>query len=630
MFFSISNRSKKYPLLGVCLFVLVSTISLNAKVGKARLTKAEARQRLILQDLRRSKDLAAFNEAIAYASQIGQYAVADSLADRARPILKRSNDSLLYYEHLRLKGRLYTILNRYPKALDLFGKSLRYYQNNELWEQEGEVLVNIIEFYRSSGMYSEARSEVRYLTKHPDFEKLSPRVKAMVFHRFAAIINERTKDLDSTILISNLSLAYSESDSILAEMGTSYLELGYAYSQKKESRAIYYFEQAYKVFEEQGRVHYMCNAIMHIASYLLRVSANEQALTYLDSAIAMASPYNLPGFLNVAYEKKAKVLARLGEFEEAYELRDSAALLHTNDVQVRFSDNLAIQSRRFQTQIAESRQKALESERLQIAEENRRNRLIQQVFIASLVLLLIIIGGLYFFFTRIKRNNEHLEESERALFGANQELLNTLEEKDGLIEEVHHRVKNNLQLITSLIRVQQFQQRDNMSPQSQQMVDDILSRVTAMAVVHERLYAQQHISKLRAKEYFTELLGELQTIGGQLNHPLKINIEARDEQLEVSHGIALGMICSELVSNSLKYAFGGVAKPQIDVSIQKIVEGGRYKVLFTYRDNGKGFKQDVKMGMGNRLITLFSRQLEGKHILNSDDQFYFSLEYREE
>lgn len=630
MFFSIKQLSKKQRLFGLLFVLFIFTLPLSAKVGKPRLTKAEARQRLILQDLRRSKDLADFNAAIEHATQIGQYAVADSLVDRSRPLLNRSEDSLVYYEHLRLKARLYTILNRYPKALELFSKSLQYYQDNKLWEQEGRVIANVIEFYRSSGMYNEARSEVRYLTQHPDFEKLSSKVKAIAFHRFAAVINEGSRNLDSTILISNKSLSYSEPDSILDEMGTSFLELGYAYSHKKESRAIYYFEQAYRVFEEQGRIHYMCNAVLHIASYFMRVRSDEQALEYLDSAISMASPYELPGFLNVAYEKKAKVLARMGQYQEAFALRDTAALLYETDVQVRFTDNLAIQSRRFQTQISESRQRALESERLQVAEESRRNSLIQQVFIASLIVLLFILAGLYFFFTRIKRSKEHLEESERALFGANQELLNTLEEKDGLIEEVHHRVKNNLQLITSLIRVQQFQQKDNMSPQSQQMVDDILSRVTAMAVVHEKLYAQQHISQLRAKEYFTELLSELQTIGGQLNHPLVINIEARDEQLEVSHGIALGMICAELVSNSLKYAFKDVDKPQIDVGIQKRTEAGIDKVLFTYRDNGKGFKQDSKMGMGNRLISLFSRQLEGKYTLKSDNQFYFSLEYKEE
>jgi len=623
--------SKIKPLRFLIVVLLFSTTAVFAnRPIKPRLTKAQHKQELILKELRGSKDLGEYNKAVAHATEIGDYRVADSLVDRARILLKRSEDSILYYEHLRIKARLYTILNRYPEALAYFKQALLFYQSNGRWEKEGEVLVNLVEFYRHSGLYNEGRREALFLINNPSFEGLSNHVKAAAYHRLAAICNEHHRNPDSVILLSNRSLTYSEPDSLLDDMGTSYLELGYMYAHEQEERAISYFEKAYAVFRKQGRIHYMCNSIMRIASYYMRIGDNWQALTYIDSAIQMAAPYYLPGFTYVALEKKSKLKARLGQYQEAYALRDSAAILYQGASRKRFTENLAIQSRRFKTELSDSRLQAWESEREKAFQKSRSQRILQRAITALLILLILLLIGLYYFFTRLKRNKDDLEVSEKALHGANQELINTLNEKDGLIEEVHHRVKNNLQLITSLIRVQQFQQKEHMSPESMRMVDDILGRVTAMAVVHEKLYSQQQISQLRAKEYFSELIAELQTLGGQFNKDLKISIEAADVVLEVSHGIALGMICTELVANSLKYAFEGVEEPQINIEITKFKEEEGNRVSFTYRDNGAGFKAESKMGMGNRLILLFSRQLEGRHHFETEGKFFFSLEYREE
>lgn len=627
----VRSASMKWTLRVMILFIL-ATLNLQAlsRPGKPRLTKAEKRQRAMLRKLKGSDQLVEYNQAIHQATEIGQYLIADSLIDRSRYLLNHCSDSLVYYEHQRLKARLYTILIRYPEALRLFKSCLLYYQRHGRWNKEGLVTVNLIEFYRSAAMYREARKELKLLINSASFEDLSTGVKARAYHRFAAVLNESGGDLDSVIMLSQQSLAYSEPDSLLDEMATSYLEIGYAYAQQKQSRAIYYFRKSAQVFKQQSKVHYYCNSLVNIASYYMRVRANKQALAYLDSAISYAQPYSLPGFKAVAYEKLAKTYARLGNPTKAYVLRDSSAILFREELQSRFSDNLAIQSRRFKTEIAESRMRAWESERRKVLEENRRSILIQRIVSISLISLILVLIAFYYFYSRLRRGARNLEISEKALYAANEELLNTLEEKDGLIEEVHHRVKNNLQLISSLIRVQQFQHKGKLEPEATQMVDDILNRVTAMAVVHEKLYTQQQISQLRAREYFEELIYELQTIGFQTNKNLVIEVEAEDVRLNTSHGIALGMICTELVANSMKYAFKEQDAPRIMIKIEKQVKRDYSEVRFNYRDNGPGFKKNAKLGMGNRLILLFCRQLEGKYSFETEGQFGFNLTYREE
>lgn len=600
------------------------------KPSQKKRSPQERKQQAALEKLRGSKELADYSKAIETSTALGLYTKADSLITISMPIARRCKDSVEYYEFLRVQARLFTILNRYNEALRLFEDCLDFQRQKGFWEQEGLVLVNLMEFYRSINQYALAREEVNYLINHPNFEQLSNKVKAIAYHRFAAVMGEYKRDLDSTILLSNISLSYSEPDSLLDEMGTSYLELGFAYIQLKEARAIAYFDKAFEVFQKQKRIHYMCNTLMHIAGYYMRVQNDEIALRYLDSARSLGKPYELPGFIPTLYEKKAKVLYRLGFGDEAYILRDSSAILKKAELDQRFSDQLVLQARRFQTDLALSRLRIAESEQKQILEEASSKDLQRNLILAALGVLILFVIGLYYFFRRLARSKQHLEESQSALFGANQELINTLNEKDGLIEEVHHRVKNNLQLITSMIRVQQFQQQDVMTQESKAMVNEILNRVSAMAVVHEKLYAQQQISQLRAKEYFSGLIQELKTLGGSFHKRLDVEVEAEDVILGVTQGIALGMILSELVSNSLKHAFVMQDHPLIRIHIQKTQEGGRAKVSFAYEDNGQGYEEKSEMGMGNRLVMLFIRQLEADYELDSKDRFYLKLAYWED
>lgn len=611
-------------------FLMVAAPLWATKPGKYRHSPGEKKQSKIIQEIRGSQDLEALSKAIESSTELGYYSEADSLVNISIPIAKRCTDSVQYYEHLRVQARLYTILKRYSEALRLFKKSLQFQREKGFWEQEGLVLVNIIEFYRSINQHQLALQEINYLIKHPRFEDLSPLVKAKVYHRFAAVINELKHDMDSVIILSHRSLAYSVPDSLLDPMGTSYLELAYAYTHKKEARAISYYEKAFKVFNAEQRLHYMANTLLQIATYHIIVRNNKEALIYVDSAMHFAEPYDFPGFLYTALEKKSKILYRLGRGAEAYELRDTAAFLRDAAVQKRFSDRLILQSRRFQTDLAISRLNAAEIEQKQILEEARSQDLQRRFTLITLGVLVVVVLGLIYFYRRLTLNKQHLEESQSALFGANQELINTLNEKDGLIEEVHHRVKNNLQLITSMIRVQQFQQQDKLTEEAKDMVNEILNRVSAMAVVHEKLYAQQQISQLRAKEYFTGLVEELKTLGGSFQKRLNVEVEAEDVILGVSQGIALGMILSELVSNSLKHAFVMQDQPLIRITINKENVDGKSKVIFSYEDNGRGYDPKSVMGMGNRLVMLFMRQMEAKHELDTKDRFYLKLAYWED
>jgi len=612
------------------LILCLSLVAWGKKPGKLKRSPTDQKERALMRNLKANESLIAYSEAIDQTTELGLYLKADSLINAALPLARRTQDSLAYYEFLRVQARLFTIMQRYPLALNYFKKALLYYQRENLWQQEGELTVNLIEFYRSSGQHPLALREVGFFVEDPRFEELSPLVKAKAYHRFAAIVAEYRQDPDSTILLSNRSLEYSTPDSLLGPMATSFNEIGYAYTKKKEARAIAYYEKSYEVFRRQHRVHYMCNALKNISLYYNRVQSYEQALVFIDSAISIAKPYTLPGFKGVAYAQKARVLFQLGRYREAYQYRDSASGLSLEFTRKRYDGELAIQSKRFETELNYNRMRAIDSERKQILEEAKSKDWRQGVYLFLLLILLGAVIGFLYFYRRLQRSKEHLEESQSALYGANQELINTLYEKEGLIEEVHHRVKNNLQLITSMIRVQQFQQQDKMSEESKAMVNEVLSRVSAMAVVHEKLYSQQQISQLRAKEYFSVLVEELRTLGGSFNKPLRVEVDAEDVVLGVSQGIALGMILSELVSNSLKHAFVMQDEPLIRLSIRKEKQGNRFRVVFSYEDNGKGYDSGVATGMGNRLINLFSRQMEAEQELDTLNRFYLKLAYWEE
>lgn len=204
------------------------------------------------------------------------------------------------------------------------------------------------------------------------------------------------------------------------------------------------------------------------------------------------------------------------------------------------------------------------------------------------------------------------------------EVTKSLREKEVLLQEVHHRVKNNLQVMSSLIKLQSHYIKDE---QMLDMMKETGSRIQSMAIVHTKLYNTKDYDKIDFGEYVRSLAENFATTYGFKMKNIKIKINIEDILLNIDTAIPCGLIINELVSNSVKYAFPDNRTGEIFISLNK---NDNRKFLLTVRDTGIGAPQNKDIGksdtLGIQLVTLLSKQMNGHmEILNEKGK---GLEFR--
>jgi PAS domain S-box-containing protein len=195
-----------------------------------------------------------------------------------------------------------------------------------------------------------------------------------------------------------------------------------------------------------------------------------------------------------------------------------------------------------------------------------------------------------------------------------------LEEKNALLQEVHHRVKNNLQVISSLLSLQ-ADRLDN--PQTLAVLEDTQSRVAAIAAIHEQLYASKDLSSIEFGPYLQSLVRSLFGLHGPKKDGIALNVDAANVVLNVQQAMPLGLIANELVINALKHAFPQNQSGMITVSLSYTSAGAaggdpmqEDLVQLKIEDNGVGLPPDKDISqvqsMGFNLVNLLVQQLHGK------------------
>jgi ammonium transporter len=207
----------------------------------------------------------------------------------------------------------------------------------------------------------------------------------------------------------------------------------------------------------------------------------------------------------------------------------------------------------------------------------------------------------------------------------------SLKEKEVLLREIHHRVKNNMQVISSLLRLQSSNVKDE---HQIEMLKESQNRIKAMALIHEKLYRSKDLANINFNDYIKNLVNDLflsyKVSTGRVS--LKMNIEAVSFGIDTA--IPCGLIVNELVSNSLKYAFPKGKDGEIKISLHRIADLKSNMFELTVSDNGAGIPEDLDIrkteSLGLRLITnLAESQLQGKVKLNRNKGTEFQIKFKE-
>ncbi|MEN0050416.1 MAG: histidine kinase dimerization/phosphoacceptor domain -containing protein [Bacteroidota bacterium] len=279
--------------------------------------------------------------------------------------------------------------------------------------------------------------------------------------------------------------------------------------------------------------------------------------------------------------------------------------------------------------LATERYENLESELIQKYESDQKDerialqtatiqqqKQIQWLSIGLAGLLALLLAGLFFTYRRNQKTNTLLQNLNTDLAQKNQQ-------NELLLKEIHHRVKNNLQTISSLLSLQSAHIEN---PEVQGAVEQSQNRVRSMALIHQKLYQGENLAAVEMKEYL-QMLGEtiVDTFGVD-SEQIEIEYPMEQVELDVDTAIPLGLIANELLTNALKYAFPDHRKGKIKVSLQRI--GERFK--FLVKDNGIGLSQNAdapKSGFGSQLINLLVMQMGGKMERQSRNGLVTEIEF---
>jgi PAS domain S-box-containing protein len=195
------------------------------------------------------------------------------------------------------------------------------------------------------------------------------------------------------------------------------------------------------------------------------------------------------------------------------------------------------------------------------------------------------------------------------------ELETSLDEKNILIKEVHHRVKNNMQLVSSILALKSYELKDE---KSKEIFTEVNDRIKAMSIIHDKLYTFYNVSEINIAEYVNSIAEELRILIG--SEQININVSADEIIFDVDRALTIGLIISELVSNAFKHGFKKINTGTIDISILK--KGDNYS-LSVHNDGEPIPTEALKStsGLGMSLIQTFVRQLLGTITLDSRNGF---------
>jgi two-component sensor histidine kinase len=361
-------------------------------------------------------------------------------------------------------------------------------------------------------------------------------------------------------------------------------------------------------------------SIFFIASgyYHLSLLKYERARVNFLNVIEIGKQSSTPKRMINGYQGLIDVNKAQGHWEEAFRYRDSmgVAIVEMNvSNQIKHINDL---ESKYQAQLKQEEIKRLNIEKeLQKQEIKKKNGMIL-FSIGGLLLSLLAIFGFY-------RANRIKTESNQLLTDKNTELESALVTNKMLVKEIHHRVKNNLQVVSSLLNLQsRFEKEESIL----EAINSGKNRVQTMSLLHQNLYGNEDLKIIKVQKYFRELAESLTDgypLGGQ---KVDLKTEIDDIEMDVEKVIPLGLIANELITNALKYAY---VKSMENCELLLVLKQAGDEVELRVSDNGVGIPFDTipsrPKSMGMQLIHSFSRKLKAKIHIDNQNGTEFILRF---
>jgi two-component system, sensor histidine kinase PdtaS len=506
-------------------------------------------------------------------------------------------DKVLGYD-LLINWALIKIIRGEPKpGLELFVKALNLLKADTRTEIQLKILKDKGRFYFQYGLPEEKEIGIQYLKEsligYQESDYPEKNEALVIAYKLLSYYYENSNP-DSTDFYLN------QLDALLPQITNPFHHTWHSYSMGNNLVLRKKYEEAesylFKTIHLLEKYHLTTIDVYQFAHSLLGDIAEvegriDEAIAYYEKAKNSSIEINTKANTASFIEKLSKLYALKGDYKKALAYH------------VEWADtNESIELERNERSLRESE---LEMNVLKQDKELFEKRQQQTFYIVALLLGTVMLGLLYRNYRLEQKSNQKLAVLNEELDHKNVLLDKRNAENELLLKEIHHRVKNNLEVVSSLLALQSSQIDD---PNTKDAMQEGQNRVQSIGIVHQKLYQGTNLGAVEMKDYFINL-GE--SLIGSFGAEKRVTLECAMDNLDVDidTAVPLGLIVNELLTNTLKYAFPEGQQGKVEITLQKNGDG---VLQLQVSDNGVGKSGQIKgTGFGGQLISLLTQQLNG-------------------
>ncbi|HNP17296.1 MAG TPA: tetratricopeptide repeat protein [Fulvivirga sp.] len=521
----------------------------------------------------------------------GKYDSSLVLVEKAIIIRDKINDLKGLGDSYTIIGEVHRIQGDYEKATENYIKALRFAEDANDKQGLARLKVDIGLVYVAQNKYKEAR--VNFTKAAEELRELgSINHVADCYNNLAMVCYYEDKYNEAADWLKKALVIYVENNNVKGQAINS-TNIGATYSETgKYDEAEKYFLKGLALFRQLKNEVYETTILLNLGDLYRKKKEFIQAEKYLKLSLEKAISLKNREHKKFAYSYLAAVYEETFEYKKSIEyltlynnIKDSII----NDINTKSISELEAKYQ------SEAKQRALDEQEKEIAlaaAESNKQKII--IWAVSIGLLLIIV------FSFIIWNRLRISNTQKQII----QTKNT--ENELLLGEIHHRVKNNLQVISSLLSLQE---RNTTDKTTKAAILDGKERVQSMGLIHNMLYQQNNFSGINMSEYIEKLIAGLLDSFGKKPEDFELKYDIKNINLDVDTAIPLGLIINELVVNALKHAYSATKEPKINVGLKEI----NNQLVLEVEDNGTGEVVDVQSSesFGMKLVNSLSRQLRG-------------------
>lgn len=548
--------------------------------------------------LEKNKSSALNNFGIYYYT-IGNYEKAIENYLRSLAIKKRINDQKGIASIYNNLGGIYDNRGNSPKALEYYLKGLEIRETKFPDDLKG-LSISLNNVGQSYYNQEDTKNAQFYFQKSLDINPLAKDnyAKAAILNNIGVIYSLEEK-FDEAQKYFEESLKIKEKVGDVKGVVISLNSIGRLYKkQKMYAEAINYYDKSLEISEENKNKEGLANSLNNLSEVNFLIGNRTKAKNYGNKSLLLAKTLESPSLIGNAAKILHEIYTNEHNWEQAlsmYKLhiimRDSVSNTETKRDIIKQKATYDLNKKEHEIELLSAQN---EVQTLKINE----NKILVCFITAAFLFTLILTIAVYYGNQKKQVINELLKTQKEEISVKN-------EEKTMMLKEIHHRVKNNLQVVNSLLR---FQSRAITDENVLKMFQNTQKRVLSIAMLHEKMYRSEDLKHINVKKHFTSLIQDL-VDNYSVDKNIHLNINIDDIPIAAPTLIPLGLIISELITNSVKYGFPNEASGQINLSLKAL---SSEKTELIVSDNGIGYNpEEIDEGLGTKLVRMYAKQLNG-------------------